>query len=83
MPFRLADAIFWLAVACCTVAQLAIFRSIVATPATASSAAASARRRAVEIAWAVVPGVSLAVVLFFTWAAIHAPAASSMQLVTP
>lgn len=83
MPLSLADAIFWVAVACCGVAQLAILRSIIVSPVrTADTAApASAWRRASEIAWAVIPGLALAGVLVFTWSAMHAgvPGAGIVQ----
>jgi heme/copper-type cytochrome/quinol oxidase subunit 2 len=77
MSFRLADAIFWIAVACCSVAQLAIIRSVIISPTRPSDTGIepSPIRRAVEIAWAVLPGVALAVVLVFTWRAMHAPSA--------
>jgi hypothetical protein len=75
MSIVFADAIFWVAVACCTIAQSAILRSILATPATPHpSAPMRTGRRAIEAAWAVLPGVALGVVLCFTWAAIHASA---------
>ena len=73
MPVPLADAIFWIAVACCTVAQTAIIRSAIVSPTrVAGSEPTSNARRAAEIAWAVIPGIALAAVLFFTWHAIHA-----------
>jgi heme/copper-type cytochrome/quinol oxidase subunit 2 len=74
MSSRIADAIFWIAVACCSVAQLAIIRSVIVSPARPSNASAptSTSRRAAEIAWAVIPGIALAVVLVFTWRAMHA-----------
>ena len=68
----LADAIFWLAVASCAVAQFAILRSTVA--ARAGDAASPARRPATrleEIVWAVAPALALAALLFFTWRAVH------------
>ena len=72
MSFLLADAIFWIAVACCAVAQAAIIRSVVISPArVAGSEPTSPARRLSEIAWAVLPGVALAVLLVFTWRAIH------------
>jgi heme/copper-type cytochrome/quinol oxidase subunit 2 len=72
MSVSLADAIFWVAVACCSVAQVAILRSVVISPArVAGSQPTSAARRAGEILWAVLPGIALAVVLFFTWQAMH------------
>jgi hypothetical protein len=72
MSFLLADVIFWIAVACCTVAQLAIIRSAIVSPArVAGGAPTSGARRAAESAWAVLPGVALAAVLLFTWRAMH------------
>jgi len=81
MHLRVADAIFWVAVACCVVAQLAILRSAFVSPATPATpgpsdsadgrAPASAGRRAGEIAWAILPGVALIVLFFYTWRAIH------------
>jgi len=74
MSFRLADAIFWVAVACCSVAQLAILHSVIVSPARVArpGVATSRARRAAEIAWAVLPGIALAVVFVFTWRAVHA-----------
>jgi heme/copper-type cytochrome/quinol oxidase subunit 2 len=74
MSFRFADAIFWIAVACCFVAQLAIVHSTIISPARVPhfGNATSPARRAAEIAWAVIPGIALAVVLTFTWRAMHA-----------
>lgn len=72
MSLRIADAIFWIAVACCVVAQLAIVRSVVVSPARAADREpASMSRRVGEIAWAILPGVALAVVFLFTWRAIQ------------
>jgi heme/copper-type cytochrome/quinol oxidase subunit 2 len=73
MPVSIADAIFWVAVACCTVAQLAILRSIIISPVqvASSGAPASGWRRASEIAWAVIPGIALIFVFIATWNAIH------------
>jgi heme/copper-type cytochrome/quinol oxidase subunit 2 len=79
MSFSLADAIFWIAVAWCVVAQLAIVRSVVISPArVGDNSPTSAARRAAEIGWAVLPGVALAVVLVFTWRAMHGVASSSV-----
>ena len=73
MSFRLADAIFWIAVACCSIAQVAILRSVIGSPARTSDSGieTSPFRRAVEIAWAAIPGVALALVLTFTWRTMH------------
>jgi heme/copper-type cytochrome/quinol oxidase subunit 2 len=77
MSFRLADAIFWVAVACCAIAQLAIIRSAIVSPARVAETAANAStaRRMVEIAWAVLPGFALAALFVFTWRAMRSHAA--------
>lgn len=72
MSLSLADAIFWIAVACCGIAQLAIVRSVLISPARVpDSQPTTAGRRFVEIAWAVLPGIALAFVLLVTWRAMH------------
>jgi heme/copper-type cytochrome/quinol oxidase subunit 2 len=88
MSSLFADAIFWIAVACCTVAQLAIIHSVLVSPArVAGSAPTSGARRVAEIAWAVIPGIALAFVLFFTWHAMqrlyHPPAFPSAGMGAP
>jgi heme/copper-type cytochrome/quinol oxidase subunit 2 len=69
----LADLIFWLAVVCCVVAQGAIVRSALRTPVqhTEPGLEVPRPRRAIEIAWTVLPAIGLALVLLFTWRAIH------------
>ncbi len=75
-PF-LADAIFWIAVVACAVAQIGILRATVATrgdsPADGPAAVASHRAstRAEEMLWAALPVIALAVVLVLTWRALH------------
>ena len=72
MSSSLADAIFWIAVACCVVAQLAIVRSAFVSPARVPDGQpASTGRRIAEIAWAILPGIALGFVLFATWHAMH------------
>ena len=72
MPSALSDAIFWVAVACCAVAELFIFRSAFAAhPAPGAAGALPRVRRPVEVLWAVVPAVGLALVLAATWRALH------------
>ncbi|MGH7621255.1 MAG: hypothetical protein ACREMU_02855, partial [Gemmatimonadaceae bacterium] len=72
-----ADAIFWVAVACCSVAQVAIIRSVFITQSrTAQSTgdtatAPSPARRVAELAWAVLPSFALIVLFLFTWRAMH------------
>ena len=56
MSNALADAIFWVAVASCTVAQVAILRSIFNTALEGAPAAAPGApriHRAMEIVWAI------------------------------
>jgi heme/copper-type cytochrome/quinol oxidase subunit 2 len=68
----LADAIFWIAVASCTIAQILILRSAMVAPMSEPSDPHLPKpNRAVEIAWTFVPAVGLAALLWFTWAAIH------------
>jgi heme/copper-type cytochrome/quinol oxidase subunit 2 len=70
MPRILADAIFWIAVAACSIAQIAIVRSVLISP----TGSTSSGRRASEIAWAILPGVALVALFFYTWQAMHGPA---------
>jgi hypothetical protein len=72
MSFSFADAIFWIAAACCAVAQVAILHSVIVSPArTPDAGDATVARRAGEIAWAVIPGVGLALVMIWTWHTMH------------
>lgn len=61
MRIPLADAVFWAAVASCAVAQVAIVRSVVTSP----------RRRAIELAWAILPAFALGALFFLTWRRLH------------
>ena len=74
MRVLLATAIFWLAALSSAAAQVMIIRSaIVSTPRPAETDRAwPAGRRALEIAWAGLPGIALAVLFVFTWRAMHA-----------
>ena len=70
VPF--ADAIFWIAAACCVVAQGLLLRSALTAPFSRPDAPAlPAPRRAVEVAWTLLPAIGLALVLWFSWRAIH------------
>ena len=73
MPEAAADLMFWVALACCAVAQIAIIRSVlVVTPSTVTGAEpARAHRRATELAWALLPAVVLAALFWATWRAMH------------
>jgi heme/copper-type cytochrome/quinol oxidase subunit 2 len=74
IPTFLSDAIFWLAAACCVFAQAAIVRSALRARAQRPDGSASPSRP-IEVAWTVVPGIVLALVLVLTWRALH-PAAT-------
>ena len=69
-----ADAIYWSAVACCVVAQVAILRSALARhrPLTDAPSTLPPYRRGVELVWALLPALALAAVLGFTWRAVRA-----------
>jgi heme/copper-type cytochrome/quinol oxidase subunit 2 len=69
----LADLIFWVSVACCVMAEIAIVRSAlrVSTARSMSESGILRPRRLTEIAWTVLPALALATVLVFTWYAIH------------
>ena len=72
------SALFWIAAACCVVAELAILRSLLfgrARDAERQTAAGATRAtprspRPVEIAWALLPAIGLIVVLYLTWRAL-------------
>jgi len=87
MSFSFADGLFWLSVACCALAQFFIIRSVSAARRAAHQSATLPKQRgAVEMLWAVLPAVGLAVLLVFTWRAIRAndsaaPAPSSLERV--
>ena len=66
-----ATILFWISVACCLVAQVLIVRSVLAARGLPAVRPELPRARgSVEVMWAVVPGIALAVLLFFTWRAI-------------
>jgi hypothetical protein len=75
MRLSFADGLFWTSVACCAFAQFFILRSVggsrhVRSP--GPMARLPRQRGGVELLWAVVPAVALAVLLLFTWRAIRA-----------
>jgi heme/copper-type cytochrome/quinol oxidase subunit 2 len=71
MPHLPATVLFWISVASCVVAQVLIIRSVLAARALSAVRPELPRARgSVEVMWAVVPGILLTVVLFFTWRAI-------------
>ena len=83
MSSNFANGLFWLSVACCALAQFFILRSVGAARRAAPPTAVVPRPRgAMELLWAVLPAIALAVVLVFTWRAVRAhgsPAPSSLE----
>jgi heme/copper-type cytochrome/quinol oxidase subunit 2 len=78
IPRFISDAIFWLAAACCALAQAAIVRSALRARAQRPDGSA-APSRPIEVAWTVVPALALALVLVLTWRALHhAPALTTI-----
>lgn len=82
MTASAAAALFWLSVACCVVAQLAIVRATLrvsrlagepVTTAPPGIFALSRPRRALELFWVMLPALALAAVLGATWRAASAP----------
>jgi hypothetical protein len=72
MNSAVADAVFWLAVACCFAGQIAIFRTLGATRGRARAVpGVPVSRTGVDVVWAVLPAVALALVLSITWRAMH------------
>jgi hypothetical protein len=79
MSFRFVDAVFWIAVGCCAIAQSAILYSVLrVSPARRSSSqtssgsqSLSSSGRIIDIAWAILPGVALVFVLLYTWQAMR------------
>ena len=64
--------IFWIAVAACAVAEIAILRSTFVVRRANKSELVPAASRAGELVWAFVPAVALSVVLVATWQRIEA-----------
>jgi heme/copper-type cytochrome/quinol oxidase subunit 2 len=72
VPHSLAEIVFWLSVACCLVAQVLIVRSVLAARRLPAVRPELPRANpGVELMWAVVPGIALAVLMLFTWRAIR------------
>ncbi|MEO6527241.1 MAG: hypothetical protein ABIP93_11495 [Gemmatimonadaceae bacterium] len=83
MPHIFAIGLFWMSVACCVIAQLFIVRSILGARHLPDPEAHVPRaHRGVEVLWAVVPAVALAVLLVFTWRAVQDDTASRSPVAT-
>ena len=79
--------LFWVAVACCLTAQIAIVRSVVRPRQQDGSGTLVPRTRyAVELAWTLIPAAVLVLVLVLTWQALHGagvPVRASGAALTP
>ena len=74
MRLSFADGLFWSSVACCAFAQYFIIRSVAGHRHPAEPSANMPKQRGpLEILWAVAPAVALAILLVFTWRAMHPP----------
>ena len=71
MAIPFADAIFWVAVVSCLVAQIAILRSVLRMRGEMPANGVPKPRTGVEIAWVIVPAIALTAVLVLTWRTIH------------
>lgn len=73
MPSPVAPVVFWAAVLCCIVAEVAIVRSTARVHVRGGepSSPLPPLRRAAEVTWAVLPALVLAGVLAWTWREMH------------
>jgi hypothetical protein len=71
MSRQSAEVIYWLAVAACAVAQLAILGAVFSPRQTDPVSTIPRSSRGTEILWAVIPAAGLAVLFAATWRAIH------------
>lgn len=79
-------ALFWIAAACCLVAELAILRSLLfgrarnAERQNEGGAVVGRSSRPVEVAWALLPAVGLLLVLYLTWRAVEQPSTLPLDI---
>ena len=72
MRLLFANGLFWTSVACCAIAQLFILRSVRgALHVPGPSAGMPRQRGGLELLWAVLPAIGLALLLLFTWWAVQ------------
>jgi heme/copper-type cytochrome/quinol oxidase subunit 2 len=72
MRLSFADGLFWTSVACCLTAQFFIVRSVLGARKLPEPEPRLPRQRGgLELFWAVVPAIGLAVLLLFTWRAVQ------------
>jgi heme/copper-type cytochrome/quinol oxidase subunit 2 len=72
MRLSFADGLFWTSVACCVIAQLFIIRSVRGARYVPEPSASMPRQRGgLELLWAILPAIGLAVLMLFTWRAMQ------------
>lgn len=71
MSSTLANVLFWIAVAACTVAQFFIVRATFRPTLAATEGGVPMPRRAGEVVWAVLPALLLAAAFVFAWRRLH------------
>jgi hypothetical protein len=82
MRLSFAYGLFWASVACCAFAQFFILRSVGGGRHVPEPTARLPRQRGgMELLWAVVPAVTLGVLLLFTWRAVRASQVSVQRAV--
>jgi hypothetical protein len=81
----LREAVFWLAVASCVVAQVAITRAALKArhPVEPGDSHMPQPSRLAETAWTLVPAVALALVLLATWQVTHRPVGGDDSAIPP
>jgi heme/copper-type cytochrome/quinol oxidase subunit 2 len=73
------DALFWVAVALCVIAQVALLHSFF-LGASRPARDTAASFRATETVWALAPAAVLGLLLVATWREMHAPASFRFQI---
>lgn len=78
---RPAVVIFAICVACCVVGHAAILASVVRRRSALADASVPRPRAAMEILWAVIPAIALAVLLAATWARVRENAVPKPEVI--
>lgn len=82
MRLSFAFGLFWMSVACCGIAQFLIVRSVRAHHDVRTEGTSVPRQNAgVELFWAVLPALALALLLVFTWRAVRETGAGAQPRV--
>ncbi|MEP6692607.1 MAG: hypothetical protein ABJD07_15730 [Gemmatimonadaceae bacterium] len=79
----MSETLFWVAVACCAIAQTFIVRSALKPNRADVQDGVPLPSRPSEIAWTIVPGIVLVVVFVLTWRAMHEQATAGEHRPAP